>query len=49
MNDAAKIFLTAQEAITLNTTLSVGVEAVREWFEKNTLLVKNPLQNLMEK
>ena len=42
MNDAAKIFLTAQEAITLNiNTLSVGVEAVSEWFEKNTSLVKN--------
>lgn len=42
MNDAAKMFLTAQEAITLNiNTLSVGVEAVSEWFEKNTSLVKN--------
>ena len=42
MNDAAKMFLTAQEAITLNiNSLSVGVEAVSEWFEKNTSLVKN--------
>lgn len=42
MNDAAKMFLTAQEAITLNiNTLSVGVESVSEWFEKNTSLVKN--------
>ena len=42
MNDAAKMFLTAQEAITLDiNSLSVGVEAVSEWFEKNTSLVKN--------
>lgn len=42
MNDAAKMFLTAQEAITLNiNTLSVGVESISEWFEKNTSLVKN--------
>ena len=37
MNDAAKMFLTAQQAITLDINkLSVGVEAVSTWFEGNT-------------
>ena len=41
MNDAAKMFLTAQQAITLDiNNLSVGVEAVSTWFEDNTGLLK---------
>jgi len=42
MNDAAKMFLTAQEAITLDiNSLSTGVESVSRWFEENTSIIKN--------
>ena len=42
LNDAAKMFLTAQQAITLDiNSLSVGVEGVSQWFEENTSLIKN--------
>ncbi len=41
MNDAAKMFLTAQEAITLDiNSLSTGVESVAAWFEKHTGTIK---------
>jgi hypothetical protein len=41
MNDMAKIFLTAQNAITLPINrLSSGLEATAEWFNKNTTLIK---------
>ena len=41
MNDAAKMFLTAQQAITLDiNSLSTGVKAVSEWFEKHTGSIK---------
>ena len=40
MNDAAKMFLTAQEAITLPLNkLSAGVESVSQWFEENTTMI----------
>ncbi len=42
MNDAAKMFLTAQEAITLPINkLSAGVESVSQWFEENSTMIKN--------
>ncbi len=42
MNDAAKMFLTAQEAITLPINkLSAGVESVSQWFEENSTTIKN--------
>jgi len=41
MNDAAKMFLTAQEAITLPINkLSAGVESVSQWFEENSTMIK---------
>ena len=41
LNDAAKMFLTAQQAITLDiNSLSTGVESVSAWFEENTGLLK---------
>jgi hypothetical protein len=41
MNDAAKMFLTAQEAITLPlNSLSAGVESVSQWFEENSTKIK---------
>ncbi len=41
LNDAAKMFLTAQQAITLDINeLSVGVKAVSGWFEEHTGLLK---------
>ena len=40
MNDAAKMFLTAQEAITLPLNkLSAGVESVSQWFEENSTMI----------
>lgn len=46
MNDAAKMFLTAQQAITLDiNSLSTGVEAVATWFEENSSMVKEAATN----
>jgi len=42
MNDASKMFLTMQDAITLPmATLSSGVKGLAEWFETNTTSLKD--------
>ena len=47
MNDAAKMFLTAQEAITMDLNgLSITVESLSEWFETNSTSVKNAVSKL---
>ena len=47
MNDMAKIFLTAQNAITLPINrLSSGLEATAEWFNKNTTMIKESATGL---
>lgn len=47
MNDAAKMFLTAQEAITMDLNgLSITVKSLSEWFEENSTKVKNAVSTL---